>query len=83
MVETVQDFNVARAEKMLRQVLVFKLFLSCAYFNVGRILNFFKSLEWRRINGVDGILQSYTPNEIIKKYFSMGQAGLDKFGCPG
>ncbi|XP_046633824.1 SEC14-like protein 2 [Daphnia pulicaria] len=55
----VQDFNVARAEKMLRQ-----------------------SLEWRRVNGVDGILQSYTPNEIIKKYFSMGQAGLDKFGSP-
>ncbi|EFX62164.1 hypothetical protein DAPPUDRAFT_120465 [Daphnia pulex] len=55
----VQDFNVARAEKMLRQ-----------------------SLEWRRVNGVDGILQSYTPNEIIKKYFSMGQAGFDKFGSP-
>lgn len=42
-----------------------------------------QSLEWRRINGADGILDSYTPSELFKQYFSMGHVGLDKFGCPG
>ncbi|KAK4004693.1 hypothetical protein OUZ56_006421 [Daphnia magna] len=41
-----------------------------------------QSLEWRRINGADGILDSYTPSEVFKQYFSMGHVGLDKFGCP-
>ncbi|KAI9561272.1 hypothetical protein GHT06_012228 [Daphnia sinensis] len=55
----VQDFNVARAENMLKQ-----------------------SLEWRRINGADDILDTYTPIEVLRNYFSMGQVGIDKFGCP-
>lgn len=42
-----------------------------------------KSLEWRRISGADDILTSYTPSEVLKQYFCMGQVGLDKFGCPG
>nr|CAH0109449.1 unnamed protein product [Daphnia galeata] len=56
----VNQFDVARAEKMLRQ-----------------------TLEWRRVNGVDNIFQTYTPSEVIRKYDSGGQIGVDKFGCPG
>ncbi|XP_057372740.1 SEC14-like protein 2 [Daphnia carinata] len=55
----VQDFNVARAEDMLRQ-----------------------SLEWRRVNGADDILDTYTPIEVLRNYFSLGQVGIDKFDCP-
>jgi hypothetical protein len=42
-----------------------------------------KSLEWRRVNEVDTILERYTPSQVFKKYFSCGQIGIDKFGCPG
>ncbi|KAK4004692.1 SEC14-like protein 2 isoform X1 [Daphnia magna] len=55
----VQDFNVTRAENMLRQ-----------------------SLEWRRVREADDILDTYTPIEVMRKYFSIGQVGIDKFGCP-
>lgn len=55
----VQDFDVARANKMLRQ-----------------------TLEWRQVNGVDRLLDTYTIGEVIKKYFSLGRVGVDKYGCP-
>lgn len=32
---------------------------------------------------MDEILETYTPPEVMKKYFSMGRFGNDKFGCPG
>lgn len=41
-----------------------------------------KSLEWRRVSGADGILDSYTPSEVFKQYFSMSYIGNDKFSCP-
>ncbi|KZS17885.1 putative SEC14 protein 2 [Daphnia magna] len=56
---SVFGFDVARAEKMLRQ-----------------------SLEWRRVNGVDDIFETYIPREVLKKYYPFGQIGVDKFGCP-
>lgn len=40
-------------------------------------------MAWRRANGVDDILNTWTPPEVINKYFSFGQFGKDKFGCPG
>ncbi|XP_046460824.1 SEC14-like protein 2 [Daphnia pulex] len=39
-------------------------------------------LEWRRLNRVDEILDVYTPSEVFKKYYSDGQVGFDKCGCP-
>ncbi|XP_046633901.1 SEC14-like protein 2 [Daphnia pulicaria] len=41
-----------------------------------------QSLEWRRLNRVNEILQTWTPPEVIEKYYSIGQTGYDKFGCP-
>ena len=35
------------------------------------------------MNGVDNILETYTPSEVLRKYDSGGQIGVDKFGCPG
>lgn len=43
---------------------------------------FWQSLEWRRLNRVNEILQTWTPPEVIEKYYSIGQTGYDKFGCP-
>ncbi|XP_057372735.1 SEC14-like protein 2 [Daphnia carinata] len=40
------------------------------------------TLEWRRINEVDDILETHFPREVFKKYFPFGQIGVDKFGCP-
>ncbi|XP_032781292.1 SEC14-like protein 2 [Daphnia magna] len=56
---SVFGFDVARAEKMLRQ-----------------------TLEWRRVNDVDDIFETYIPREVLKKYYPFGQIGVDKFGCP-
>ncbi|KAI9561274.1 hypothetical protein GHT06_012230 [Daphnia sinensis] len=56
---SVVGFDVARAEKMLRQ-----------------------TLEWRRVNGVDEIFETFTPGEVLQKYNPFGQIGVDKFGCP-
>ncbi|EFX85375.1 hypothetical protein DAPPUDRAFT_314193 [Daphnia pulex] len=41
-----------------------------------------ESLEWRRLNRVNEILQTWTPPQVIEKYYSIGQTGYDKFGCP-
>ncbi|KAI9561273.1 hypothetical protein GHT06_012229 [Daphnia sinensis] len=40
------------------------------------------SLEWRRLNGVDEILDTYKPSEVFLKYFPAGEVGVDKFGSP-
>lgn len=42
-----------------------------------------KSLEWRKMNEMDKICDSYTPPEVYPKYFAVGHMGIDKFGCPG
>lgn len=34
------------------------------------------------MNRVNEILQTWTPPEVIEKYYSIGQTGYDKFGCP-
>ncbi|KAK4004691.1 SEC14-like protein 2 [Daphnia magna] len=41
-----------------------------------------QSLEWRRLNGVDEILDTFKPSEVFQKYFPAGEVGIDKFGCP-
>ena len=40
-----------------------------------------KSLEWRKRNGVDDILQ-WTPSQVLKDYYPGGLAGYDKEGYP-
>ncbi len=40
-------------------------------------------LEWRRLNKVDGMLETWTPPEVMRKYYSAGFSGQDKDGCPG
>lgn len=42
-----------------------------------------KSIEWRQIHQIDGILDNWTPPEVMKKYYAIGSVGSDKFGCPG
>ncbi len=49
------------------------------------LLNLFlllQSLEWRRVNKVDEILDTFTPSEVFTKYYSMCHIGTDKLGCP-
>jgi len=41
-----------------------------------------KSLEWRKINRIDTILEEWEIPEVLEKYNSMGVCGNDKFGCP-
>lgn len=31
---------------------------------------------------MDRLLDTYTIGEVIKKYFSLGRVGVDKYGCP-
>ena len=81
--KTVNGFDVARAEKMLRQVQRFLLRHLMKLNQVKNSIPAQKSLEWRRVNKVDTIFERYTPSEVIQKYFSFGQIGVDKFGCPG
>lgn len=69
------------AEKMLRQV-SFLIYIELCVDIQFEFPN--QSLEWRRLYKVDNILNSYQPNEVLTKYFSMGPCGgTDKFGCPG
>lgn len=41
-----------------------------------------QSIEWRQIHQIDGILDNWTPPEVMKKYYAIGSVGSDKFGCP-
>ncbi|XP_046460982.1 SEC14-like protein 2 isoform X2 [Daphnia pulex] len=41
-----------------------------------------QSIEWRRANRIDGILDQWEPPEVLKKYYPVELAGVDKFGCP-
>ena len=66
---------------MLRQVLIKKhriLILSPNKMNY-----ILQSLEWRRVNGVDDILEKWSPPEVLTKYYSFGTFGYDKFGSQG
>jgi len=40
------------------------------------------SLEWRKNNEVDSILENWHPPEVLLKYFPASLVGRDKFGCP-
>ena len=40
-------------------------------------------VAWRKLHGADNIVDTWTPPEVISKYFSLGQVGNDKFHCPG
>ena len=39
-----------------------------------------QSLEWRKLNQVDDILNTFERPEIMTKYYPMGRCGTDKFG---
>ncbi|KAI9561415.1 SEC14-like protein [Daphnia sinensis] len=51
-----RDFDVAKAEKMLRN-----------------------SLEWRKKNGVDAMIEDTESPEVMTKYFAVGHTGADKY----
>lgn len=40
-------------------------------------------MEWERLNRVDDILETFAPAEVLDKYYSIGNFGLDKFGSIG
>lgn len=40
-------------------------------------------MEWRQINQIDGIVERWTPPEVLRKYYAIGLSGYDKLGCPG
>ena len=42
-----------------------------------------KSIEWRRINKIDTILEWYKPPEVLVKYYPVGSIGCDKKGGAG
>lgn len=60
---------------MLRQVYMFsRIQLQSAR---SYILVFeFQSLQWRKLNQVDKILEEWRPPEVMQKYFSTGQLGI-------
>jgi len=41
-----------------------------------------KSMEWRKVNQIDTILDDWEIPEVLDKYHSMGVCGNDKFGSP-
>jgi len=41
-----------------------------------------KSLEWRKMNKMDTILDEWEIPEVLDKYYSMGVCGKDKYACP-
>nr|CAH0109445.1 unnamed protein product [Daphnia galeata] len=52
-------------------------------FNVAKAETMFRqSLEWRQTNQVDKILDTWTPPEVLIKYYAIGTTGKDKFNCP-
>jgi hypothetical protein len=40
-------------------------------------------MEWREENKIDDLVDNWQPPEVLKKYYSMGEIGFDKFGCNG
>lgn len=42
-----------------------------------------QSMEWREENKIDILVDKWQPSEVLKKYYSMGETGFDKFGCNG
>ncbi|EFX85377.1 hypothetical protein DAPPUDRAFT_237987 [Daphnia pulex] len=42
-----------------------------------------KSIEWRRANRIDEIVDQWEPPMVLVKYYPMGIIGCDKFSCPG
>ncbi|XP_057372671.1 SEC14-like protein 2 [Daphnia carinata] len=52
-------------------------------FDVARATKMLRqTLEWRRVNGVDKLLDTFKISDVMKKYFSVGRVGVDKYGCP-
>jgi len=43
---------------------------------------FLKSLEWRRLNKIDDMVDTWTPPEVLPKYYPIGRTGYDKTGAP-
>ena len=42
-----------------------------------------QSLEWRRLNQIDGMLDNWKPPEAMVKFYPVGFCGQDRHGCPG
>lgn len=83
-----RNYDVVEAENMLRQVsLALSTKLTIKKKDLFKLMDqlfdyFTKSLEWRRANKVDEILDTFTPPEAFVKYYSMNHIGTDKFDCP-
>ncbi len=41
-----------------------------------------ENLEWRARIGADKLLETYTPPEVLQRYYPGGLAGFDKEGRP-
>ncbi|XP_046460797.1 SEC14-like protein 2 [Daphnia pulex] len=41
-----------------------------------------RSVEWRKANRIDGIVEQWEPPMALVKYYPMGIIGADKFFCP-
>ena len=78
LVSLVQDFNLAKAEKMILKVSVrshFRHYRMASY-------QFEQSFEWRRLYKIDTIIEDFKPPEVLTKYIAGGCVGRDRFLNP-
>lgn len=40
-------------------------------------------MEWRKENEIDDLVDKWQPPDVLKKYYSIGEIGYDKYGCNG
>ena len=40
-------------------------------------------MEWRRLYGIDTLLEDFEPGEVLQKYYPAGKVGVDKAHNPG
>jgi len=74
---TARQYDIEKAEAMLRFVSAFITYLVNISYH---FLLLRQSLEWRKLNQVDDILETFQRPEIMTKYYPMGRCGTDKFG---
>ncbi|XP_054714859.1 SEC14-like protein 2 [Uloborus diversus] len=62
--------------------LLFYRFLKARDFNLNAAESMLrKHLEWRKEKNIDEFMKTYTPPEILAKYFLLTDLGYDKDGC--
>ena len=82
-----RNFDLDQAEKMLRSVTESRR--STGHCGSVLFVSFLKSsrpctlqsLEWRKANEIDTIV-NWDPPEVLVKYLPVNIVGRDKFGCP-